>query len=249
MTARQLLAVVFVSLVMAPAVWAQDTQSIVFGAFYRCNQATEARTDTIYQEVMAPIFQKHVDAGHLTAYGWNRHRMGGAWRRLSYVVGTDLDAMLDAQTAYIEEFQRDHAEAVREFNTICSSHDDYIWYRVAGSQAPEEVAQERPNAGLSSYMVCDSREAEADEIMETAFAPILNGHVESGRISSWLWLEHNVGGWYRRALVLDAADYKTILNYWNTVWQDIEAEQPELLREFGAICDSHQDYVWDLSVR
>ena len=96
-------------------------------------------------------------------------------------------------------------------------------------------------------MRCDSREAEADEIVKTAIAPILNRHVESGDISSWSWLEHSVGGWYRRALVLDAADYKAILNYWNKLWPEVEAEHPELLREFGSICDTHSDYVWDLS--
>jgi hypothetical protein len=247
MRARQLLALVFATLVMASAARAQDTQAIVFGAYFRCNQAREARTDTIYREVMAPIWQKHVDAGHLTAYGWARHWVGGAWRRLAYIVGTDLDALIDARAAYIAEVQSDHADAGREFNAICSSHDDYIWYRVAGSQVPRELAQERPGAGLTSYMRCDSREAEADEIITTAIAPILNRHVESGDISSWSWLEHSVGGWYRRALVLDAADYKAVLNYWNKLWEEVEAEQPELLREFGSICDTHADYVWDLS--
>jgi len=57
-----------------------------------------------------------------------------------------------------------------------------------------------------------------------------------------------VGGWYRRALVLDGADYKSMLKYWDKLWEDIEAEKPELVREFGAICDSHADHVWDLSL-
>jgi hypothetical protein len=48
--------------------------------------------------------------------------------------------------------------------------------------------------------------------------------------------------------VLDAADYKAVLDYWDKLWEDLDNEQPELLREFLAICDSHVDYVWDLSL-
>ncbi len=197
--------------------------------------------------MIAPIWQKHVDAGRLTAYGWGRHWAGGDWRRVSYVVGTDQNAVLDARAAYIEEVMSDHADAAREFNSICPSHDDYIWYQVATSQAPQQLGLERANVGLTSYMVCDSREAEADEIIQTAFAPIMNRHVQAGDIASWSWLEHFVGGKYRRALVLDASDYKSMLAYWNKLWEDLEAEHPELLREFGSICHSHTDYIWDLS--
>ncbi|MDH3291007.1 MAG: hypothetical protein OEO20_07455 [Gemmatimonadota bacterium] len=39
-----------------------------------------------------------------------------------------------------------------------------------------------------------------------------------------------------------------MLKYWDKLWEDIEAEKPELVREFGAICDSHADHVWDLSL-
>jgi hypothetical protein len=244
--APPLVALAFAMLVLAPGVRAQEEPNTIFGAYYRCNQAEEARADTIYLEVMAPIWQKQVDAGRITTFGWARHWAGGAWRRLAYMVGTDRDMMIDARIAAIEEAQT-HREEMREFNSICSSHDDYIWLRVASSESRPTAAQDRPDVGLTSYMVCDSRENEADEIMQTAFSPILNRHVQAGDISSWSWLEHGVGGWYRRALVLDAADYKSMLDYWEKLWSDLEAEQPELLREFASICESHTDYVWDLS--
>jgi len=247
MRTHPLVALGFATLVLAPGVRAQDSPNIVFGAYYRCNQAQEARTDTLYQQVMAPAWQKQVEAGRISAYGWARHWAGGAWRRLGYVVGTDRDAVIDARTEYIQEMQANHSEEMREFNNICSSHDDYIWLQVDGSEPLQTEAQDRPDVGMTSYMVCDSREGEADEIMQTAFSPILNRHVQAGDINSWSWLEHSVGGWYRRALVLDAADYKSMLDYWEKLWADLEAEQPELLREFSSICDSHTDYIWDLS--
>jgi hypothetical protein len=248
MITRHLLFLGGAALLFAPTAQAQDDSQIVLGAYFRCNQSLEARTDTIFAEVMKPVMQTQVDAGRITTFGWARHWMGGAWRRLSYMVGTDRDAVLDARAAYLQEIQANHADAAREFNAICSSHDDYIWRSVATSNPAGQLAQDRPGAGLTSYMVCDSREAEADEIVQTAFAPILDRHVADGHVNSWSWLQHRVGGWYRRALVLDAADYKSVLNYWDMLWEDLDEEQPELLREFSAICDSHADYVWDLSL-
>jgi hypothetical protein len=196
---------------------------------------------------MTPLMQKQVDAGRISGFGWARHWAGGAWRRLNYMVGTDRDAIIDARAEYIQDLQDDHADEAREFNSICGSHDDYIWTSLVGSEPLSESIQDRPAAGFSSYMSCDSREAEADEIMENVFAPILNSHVAAGHVNSWSWLQHSVGGWYRRALVMDGPDYKSILKYWDMMWEDLDAKQPELLREFSNICDSHADYVWDLS--
>jgi hypothetical protein len=193
-------------LVLAPAAAAQEPMGIVFGAYYSCDQSREAQADTVYLETAAAAWQKQVDAGLLTTAGWSRHWAGGEWRRLGYVVGTDLDAMIQAREAYIEEMTSEHPREVAEFNAICPSHDDYIWFVNVASTAPEELVRERPAAGLTSYMECDSREAQADAIVETAFAAILNGHVAAGQIDSWSWLEHFIGGKYRRALVMDATD-------------------------------------------
>lgn len=225
----------------------EEPTGIIFGAYYRCDQSQEARADTLYQEIAAPAWQAKIDAGLITTAGWARHWAGGEWRRLGYVIGTDMDAVSQARQEYIEEVSSQHPKMVAEFNRICPSHDDYIWTVTASSQAPAEVGSERPSAGLTSYQVCDHREAEADEIVQTAFAPIMNRHVEEGHINSWSWLSHFVGGEYRRALVLDATDYDAILDYWDMLFPALEAEHPELLRAFAAICHSHTDYIWDLS--
>lgn len=248
MKARNLLVLAGAALFLAPAAQAQDDTQYVFAAYHRCDMTRETRADTLYMQVMKPLMQRQVDAGRISGFGWARHWVGGDWRRLNYMVGTDRDAVIDARAEYIEDVQEEARAAAREFNTICASHDDYIWTSVAGSEPLSESIQDRPSAGLSSYQVCDSREAQADEIMENVFAPILNSHVAAGHVNSWSWLSHSVGGKYRRALVFDGADYKSILKYWDMLWEDLDAKQPELLREFGAICDSHTDYVWDLSM-
>lgn len=231
---------------IAGAVSAQEATTYVVGTYYRCSEATEARADAIYKETVAPLVKKQIDAGRLVASGWDRHWLGGEWRRLEYVVGTDLGAMVDARQAVIAELMGAQAKAGDEFSAICPSHDDYIWSSVASSQAPGAVALERAKVAISTYFVCDSREKEADAIVKTTFAPILNAQVKAGKISSWNWLEHFAGGKYRRLLVADGADHKSILNYWNAFDKTLFAAQPELAQRFFDICDSHTDYVWDL---
>jgi hypothetical protein len=101
---------------------------------------------------------------------------------------------------------------------------------------------------MSTYFVCGADESEADAIVKAAFAPILNEHVEAGKILSWNWVEHQVGGKYRRLLVFDAADHTTILQYWSQFSDALNEAQPEMARRFTEICPSHQDYIWDMGV-
>ena len=78
-----------------------------------------------------------------------------------------------------------------EFGKICNSHDDYIWRRVAGNVGT--VA--RGGAAFSTYYVCDrAARTQADAIVKLVFAPIYDKMVADGKLKSWGWLEHIVGG-------------------------------------------------------
>lgn len=246
MRLREACAAAFVVCLTAPVVMAQDARTYVVATYYRCNQATETRADAIYEETVAPLVRKEIEGGRLVASGWARHWLGGEWRRLEYLGGTDLGAIVDARDAIIGELMAAHAKAGDEFSAICPSHDDYVWSSVASSQPPGEVARERAKVAMSTYFECDSREKEADAIVKTAFAPVLNAHVKEGRIAFWNWLEHVAGGEYRRLLVLDGADHKSVLGYWNAFDRALEEAQPELSRRFTDICHAHTDYIWDL---
>jgi hypothetical protein len=225
---------------------AQEVKTYVVGTYYRCSEATETRADAIYKSTFAPLVKKQIDAGKLVAAGWARHWLGGEWRRLEYVTGTDLGAIVSARDAMIAEMMGPQLKLSEEFSAICSSHDDYIWSSVASSQALDAVARERSKVVMSTYFECDSREKEADAIVKAAFAPVLNAHVKEGKIARWNWMEHVAGGKYRRILVLDGADHKSLLSYWSAFSPAVEAAQPELSRRFSDICHSHSDYVWDM---
>ncbi len=227
---------------------AQEPTSIAFGIYYRCDQSREARADEIVAQTFAAVYDKHLDAGRLSAWGWAAHSQGGAWRRLSYMIGTDRDAMLDVRDQIIEELQNDHASALRELTSICPSHDDYIWNTVASSD-PANLGEDRPDAGLSVYYVCNfAREQRADEIFTEVFAPVIDKHVALGHLNSWSWSEHDVGGRFRRLLVIDGADHKTILNMRDAIGSELESQHSDAFTEFSEICGGHTDYLWDLLI-
>ena len=246
---KRIAGVLFVgTLLFAPNLWAQDPSSIAFGLYYRCDQSQESRADEIVQQVFAPIYDKQLAAGHISAYGWAAHVMGGPWRRLSYIIGTDMGDMMDARAAIIEDLQTNHASAARELASICPSHDDYIWTTVAASQ-PAQLGQDRPEAGLTTYYACNSaRETRADEIVQQVIGPEIQKHVDLGHLSSWSWIEHTIGGRWRRAMVIDAADHKTILTMRGAIISALQQNSADEMEEFSQICGPHTDYLWDLMI-
>jgi hypothetical protein len=248
MRPSQVCAVAFAVCLVASAVSAEDPPRFLAGTYYTCDMSTETRADEIYKESIAPIVQKQVEAGQLVGTGYARHWMGGEWRRLEYIGANSLAALVEARQAIIGELTGAASKAAKEFDAICPSHDDYIWTSVASSQAAAAIGRDRAKVAMSTYFVCGSREAEADAIVKTAFAPVMNAHVEEGKIISWNWLQHVVGGEYRRILVIDGADHASVLEYWNAFSGALSEAQPELAERFTQICPSHTDYVWDMGV-
>ncbi len=74
------------------------------------------------------------------------------------------------------------------------------------------ITQQRGSAGFSVYLKCDiNGEDRADELVKKVLAPVYDRHVGEGQLTSWNWLKHNVGGEYRRLLIMSAADHKTLM--------------------------------------
>lgn len=94
--------------------------------YWVCNEAREARADEIQQEI-APVYDKHVAAGNISGWSWYSHEIGGRYRRLLTVAGTDFPSVLAGREMIIDELQAEHAEAIAEFGSICSGHVDYLW--------------------------------------------------------------------------------------------------------------------------
>lgn len=97
----------------------------------------------------------------------------------------------------------------------------------------------------ATYFICEPEgESRADEIIKTSFKPHYDSAVEQGDILSWSWLQHYVGGTWRRALVLIAEDMDSILDASGALGEIIEDRTPEAGRTFSSICSMHEDYIW-----
>lgn len=220
-----------------------DAAPIIFGIYYRCNQGQEARADEIRAQVVAPVVQRQVDAGRLTGSLWLGHVQGGVWRRIEVAQGTDLNAMMDAREAIVGEIGANHAAEMAELQTICPSHDDYIWQGIANS--PPDVNAVGA-ASISAYHACDrSREARADELFTEVLAPLYQKHMDMGHLSSWGYYGHRLGGQFRRLETMSGADHKTLLAMQDAIYGEAEETNPEAMQEFNSICSWHDDYMWE----
>ena len=86
---------------VATAAVAQDTAPpFVMATYYRCDYVRQTRADTLFKQVMAPALDRQVKAGHLTAYGFSSHRIGGFFRRLETMTAPTLAHLIAAQDAY-----------------------------------------------------------------------------------------------------------------------------------------------------
>lgn len=211
-----------------------------YATYYHCPGGSLQRAD----EIMASDNERMdelVEDGTISAWGWLAHHTGGQWQRVSYHQAGSLDALLDAADA-IQDTDDDDAETWQEFGQICNTHDDYIWQVEAGT-----VGKERGAAGFSVYHVCDSRrEGLADEIVASHVAPIFNRLVEEGKLTSWSWQSHVVGGEFRKLQTMTAADHKGLLAARAEAIEAIYGDGSDMGAALVDICNSHVDYMWNI---
>lgn len=247
---KPILGVICVAL-MAPTLGLaqEEANPVIWGIYYKCDQSQESRADEVVTQTIAPLLDRHLEAGDISAWGWLAHIAGGEWRRVAYWVAADLSSALAATTNIVTELREQHADAAQELAAACPTHDDYVWTAAAASQPTTEVAQERAAAGLSVYYECDpSREARADTLVTEVLGPALDRQVEAGNLSSWSWLAHSIGGELRRAAVYDGADHASILAGRGALISELGEEAAEAVREFNEICPVHHDYLWNIMI-
>jgi hypothetical protein len=224
----------------------ETSMPFVYGIYFECDVAREDLADEIMELVMAPIWDAAVEDGTISSWGWLSHHTGGKWRRLIYHTAHDLDGLFSALTTVNGSINQRFPEMGRAFSEICGTHEDYVWHAVTGSRGGN-VETDRGGAGFSVYLECDtSREDRADEIIEETFTPIFDRQVSDGRLMSWAWMERVIGGGFRRAWTLSAADHSSLLAAWTAINREMAETSPDESREFDSICGTRQDYMWNI---
>lgn len=97
----------------------------------------------------------------------------------------------------------------------------------------------------TTYFECTpDRESRADEIIESSYKPHYDQAVEQDQILSWAWMQHYIGGKWRRTLVVVTNELETALETSGALGEIISDRTPEAGRAFSEICSSHDDYMW-----
>ena len=230
-------------LAVAGIAQAQDkpAESFTYATYHVCDVTRQERADEIFEQLQKPFYDAAIADGTIKSYGYLAHHTGGKWRRALYYMAPSVQGLLDAQQKIGDQIDAKNEKMSNEFGQICNSHDDYIWRRIAGNVGT--VA--RGGASFSVYNVCDSsREEQADALVTQVFAPVYDKMVADGKLKSWGWIEHIVGGQYRRVATISATDMKTLMEARAEVIQTV-FDNP-LGDTFTDICGDHADYMWEI---
>lgn len=229
-------------LIAAGTVEAADepAESYVYGTYSVCDLTGQDRADEIFMKLDKPFYDAAVADGTLSGYSYYAHHTGGKWRRGMFYVAPTIAGLLDAQAKIGEQIEAKNADLSAEASNICNAHEDYIWRRVAGKTGKANPGK----AVFSVYFVCDSRESQADAIVTQVFAPVYDKLVDDGKLSSWAYLEHIVGGHVRRVATMTSADMKSLLAARSEINQAL-MDNP-LGDTFTGICSAHEDYMWEV---
>ena len=238
------MAIVALCLLLSAGSAVAQEQNFIFGEYYVCDQNREPIADLLVEHVYGPIYQKQVDAGNITGWGWLAHRIGGEWRRILISTGTDMAKIIAARGAIVAELQESAPNENRMFTEICDSHDDVIWRRVAGPIDPE--LSNVGNFSYSSYYFCNqAKQDRADEIFKELLEPAINKLVESGELKSWGWFAHAFGGIHRRLMTHSGMDQAALMASVVKYNEAAGETNQALANEFTEICGTHVDYMWN----
>jgi hypothetical protein len=217
-----------------------EKEAYIYGTYFYCKTSMQEKADELMAKNTAPVYDAAVKDGTIGGWGWLAHHTGGKWRRIQYHVSDSIAGLLKAQETLAE---RTADTADDGFGEICGTHDDYIWKVEAGNST-----ETRGKAALSVYQVCNiNREERADEIVETVFAPVYDKAIADGKITSWGWSSHVIGGEYRRLATMTGDSFEGVLAARGEILQTLYGDGDNAdANEFSEICGSHSDYLWEV---
>ena len=216
----------------------------IYGTYSVCDLGKQWKLDSLVENNHSKVWDKALEDGVITAWGYMGHHTGGPWRRITYFSAPTLEQTMAAADTIFEALAQAAPQASNEYSSICSTHSDYVWEHVAGS---DPTASARGNASFSVYYICDeSRESRADELMSDTLSAVYEKHRKAGNLTSWGWYQHWIGGKYRRLATITAEDTAALVKARDAIIGELLEEHSDAMDEFTQICSSHQDYVWDI---
>ena len=234
-------------LMCAPVLLADSHEKpdrFTYATYFYCNAGMEDAADA-YVKRNAEVYDQMVEDGEMLGWGWLSHHTGGKWRRIQWHQNDSLEGAVAATAAMgaaVTAKFGEEDEAGAAFAAACPQHDDYVWQVTDGMSGVD-----RGTVGFSVYHRCDiAREERADEIVAEHVAPALNKMVEEGKLTSWGWQSHVIGGGIRKVQTMSAKDIPTLLAARTASIEAIYGEDDKVGEEFVDICGPHVDYIWNM---
>jgi hypothetical protein len=109
---------------VAPSRVGRDRAPYDGTTFFACAQGGLDRADALIREAFAPRLDAMVRDGAITSWAWLAHVMGGSYTRMLIMDTTSPTATVHAWERLGEGIS---APAGTEFDTLCPTHQDYIW--------------------------------------------------------------------------------------------------------------------------
>jgi len=239
---------ILINLIISSSVVAKDQKApdlYVYSTYFTCDSTMLSTVDKLVENEFTPLYQEAIKNKDIVNWGWMSHHTGGYWNRAIYHMSPSMKEVLEASDAMNIIAEKNKIDSNNLFGKICNRHEDYIWKILTGNQG-----KGRGKVGLSMYMECDiTDEKRADEILTAVFAPIFNQYVGKGKFTSWGWLEHVIGGKYRRLATMTAENYEDLISTRQKVNSRLFGKNaPQESKEFSKICGSHQDYLWGIKI-
>ena len=219
-------------------------ETYIYATYFYCDAATQEKADELVKKNMVPVYDAAVADGTIKGWGWMSHHVGGKWRRILYRTSDSIESLLSAEDTIGQRMDEAMGGADDGFDNYCRGHDDYIWQAVAGGDGTAA----RGKVGISVYHVCSmADEDRIDELFKKVSQPLLEKAVKEGKLTSWGWNSHVVGGKYRRLETMTAADYPTLMKARAEIIAAVYGDGGNAdATEFDKLCSSHSDYLWDI---
>jgi hypothetical protein len=221
------------------AAQARENPVFIYATYFHCNNGMVEGADDVVAKQYKSELDRMVKNRTVSSWGWLRKTVGGEWARAGFLTGSSLTAVLNAAGNY--NVMSDGHPPKKAFEEACSSGEDYIWHVLAGS----DPRARRGKAAFSTYFVCDqSREMQADALVKRTVGPMYDKLVADGKLTTWFWAEHIVGGKYRRLATMTAQSRDDLIAAREELVA--AAEHNPLDEAMTSICGSHQDYIWEV---
>ena len=214
----------------------------VYSTYHYCDFSKQERADEIFDQSQRLASEAAVKDGTISSYGWLAHQTGGQWRRADYFTAGSVQALLDAQKKMNpegdDEIQEAHGGIRGDLQHsrrlhLATGGRQYRHHR-SGYGRILDLLRLRPGARVPGRRDSSSRRSGRSS----------TSWLTDGKLKTWGWNEHIVGGEFRRLATLSATDMKALMEARGALVEALDSNPAgDMLTE---ICPSHADYMWEI---